>query len=69
MENITCLKPYKFTVGEKVNIASGPLRGDWLVIRVDEKSVALQCPVSKKKINWKDTCFEISRNIQTWPQY
>ena len=67
MTNVTNFKPYEFTIGEKITIAAGPRRGDWLVTGVDETSVTLQCPISKREFTWKNFCYLTSKDDQTWP--
>lgn len=67
MTNVTNFKAYEFTVGEKISITAGPRRGDWLVTGVDEKSVTLQCPISKREFTWKNFCYLTSKDDQAWP--
>ena len=43
---VVMFRPYPFKKGQKINIESGPRRGDWEVIGVSDKKVKLKCPVS-----------------------
>lgn len=67
--NVTVFKPYPFEVGQKINIAGGPRKGDWEVVGVTEKKVKLKCPISKKEFEWALFCFhaEDQENV-TWPK-
>ena len=35
--NVTIFSPYAFKVGQKINIADGPRKGDWEVIGLSER--------------------------------
>ena len=56
-EKVVFFKRYPFAAGEKIRIEDGPRRGDWLVIAVDEKKVALRCPVSGTEVTWDRFCY------------
>lgn len=45
-------KRYPLAPGQKIHIEDGPRKGDWLVTEVDEKKVALRCPVSGTEVSW-----------------
>ena len=48
---VTVFKPYEFSVGQKIRIDGGKRRGDWEVVGIDEKTLTLRCPISKKRIH------------------
>ena len=50
--NVTVFEPFPFAEGQKINIASGPRRGDWEVVAVSERKVKLRCPVSFREFEW-----------------
>jgi len=62
-------EPYPFTVGQRVNIRSGPRKGDWEVIGVTDRKVKLRCPVSLREFEWDRFCYftEEKSDVQ-WPQ-
>lgn len=53
MHEVTIFKRYDLEVGQKINIADGPRRGDWLVIGIDDRKMRLRCPVSGKEVEWE----------------
>ncbi|MGB5684635.1 MAG: hypothetical protein WBM35_02395 [Candidatus Electrothrix sp.] len=56
-ETVLFCKRYPFTPGQKIHIEDGPRKGDWLVIGVDEKKVALRCPISGTEVSWDRFCY------------
>ena len=56
-ENVLFFRRYPLTPGQKIHIEDGPRKGDWLVIGVDEKKVALRCPVSGTEVSWDRFCY------------
>ncbi|MGB5987210.1 MAG: hypothetical protein WBG37_18040 [Desulfobacterales bacterium] len=66
---ITVFTPYPFKEGDKIYIADGPRKGDWLVKGLTDKKVHLQCPVSDKKFEWARFCYHTeTRQVDQWPQ-
>jgi len=49
---VTFFTPYPFKLGEKIRITTGPRRGDWEVVALDEQKVTLRCPVSQRLVTW-----------------
>jgi hypothetical protein len=67
-QTVTRFKPYPFYVGQKINIADGPRKGDWLVTDITAKKVTLQCPISMKKFTWDQFCYFVEDLTETeWP--
>ncbi len=61
--------PYPFKPGQKIYITSGPRRGDWFVVEINERKVKLQCPVSFREFEWDRFCFFVEdRELGQWPQ-
>ena len=66
---ITVFTPYPFKVGEKIYIAGGVRKGDWLVTGVTDKKVQLKCPISGKEFQWTRFCYRTeARQVDQWPQ-
>ena len=67
--NVTVFEPFPFSEGQKINIASGPRRGDWEVVAVSERKVKLRCPVSFREFEWDRFCyFSEEQQVSEWPQ-
>ena len=65
---VTIFKPYPFSIGQKINIAGGPRRGDWEVVAVSDRKVKLRCPVSFREFEWNRFCyFSEEREGVEWP--
>ena len=45
VHHVAMFRPYPFQVGQKINIETGPRKGDWEVIGVSDRKVKLRCPV------------------------
>jgi hypothetical protein len=61
-------EPFEFKAGQKINLKSGPRRGDWLVKEVTEHKVLLKCPVTGKEIKPDRFCFFLEeRLVEDWP--
>ena len=65
---VSVFKPYSFTEGQKINIESGPRKGDWEVIGVSERKVRLECPVSFKEFEWDRFCYFVEDRNDPWPR-
>lgn len=66
---VTFFTPYPFKSGQKIHITSGPRRGDWLVLEVNERKVRLRCPVSLREFEWDRFCYFVEdRELTQWPQ-
>lgn len=65
---VVVFQPYLFEVGQKINIQSGPRRGDWEVIGVMERKVKLRCPVSGREFEWDLFCYYVEEKEQEWPR-
>lgn len=67
--NVFFFDPFPFRMGQKIHINSGPRKGDWEVIGVDERKVKLRCPVSFREFEWDRFCyFADEKNGVEWPQ-
>ena len=65
---VTVFKRYTFEPGQKINIADGPRKGDWLVTGVTERKVMLKCPVSGHEVEWDRFCYFVeTREQDVWP--
>ena len=65
---VSLFTPYPFEKGQKIRITEGPRSGDWLVIGVTDKKVALRCPVSLREFEWDRFCFHVADKKRPWPQ-
>lgn len=50
---------YPLKAGQKIFIQDGPRKGDWTVVKVDEKKVGLKCPVKGTEVSWNRFCYSI----------
>lgn len=67
-EAVVFFTPYPFVVGQKIYIDSGPRKGDWEVVGVDERKIKLRCPISGKELEWNRFCyFAEEREGEQWP--
>jgi len=67
--DVTIFKPYPFKLGQKINIAGGPRRGDWEIIQVTDHKIKLRCPVSLREFEWSRFCYFVEeRSGVTWPK-
>lgn len=65
---VSIFQPYPFEAGQKITIDGGPRNGDWLVVDVKERKVALRCPVSGREFEWDRFCYFVEeRNNVEWP--
>ncbi len=66
--DVSIFKPYEFRVGQKINIADGPRRGDWEVVAVSDRKVKLKCPFSKREFEWNRFCYLVEEQTDVaWP--
>ena len=65
---VSVFSPYSFYVDQKINIADGPRKGDWLVIGVTERKVKLRCPVSLREFEWDRFCYFVEDRDDLWPR-
>lgn len=69
VHNVTMFRPYPFQVGQKINIETGPRKGDWEVIGVSDRKVKLRCPVSLREFEWNRFCYFVNeKHREHWPQ-
>jgi hypothetical protein len=66
-DTIAFFKRYPFAPGQKLHIEDGPRKGDWLVTGVDEKKVALRCPVSGVEVSWDRFCYLVEDRQAEFP--
>ena len=65
---VTIFKRYPLEPGQKLHIADGPRKGDWLVKEVSERKIKLRCPVSGHEVEWDRFCYFAEIKIQQeWP--
>jgi hypothetical protein len=65
---VVIFREYPLQVGQKINIADGPRRGDWLVIGFSERKMQLRCPVSGREVEWERFCYLVEeREQEEWP--
>jgi len=67
VEKVVFFKRYPFTPGCKLHIEDGPRKGDWVVTAVDEKKVALRCPVSGVEVSWDRFCYFVEEREMEFP--
>ena len=66
-EDVIVFRPFDLVEGQKIRIADGPRRGDWLVIGVSERKVRLRCPVSLREVEWDRFCYFSEKQRGVWP--
>ena len=66
-EKVVFFKRYPLTPGRKLHIEDGPRKGDWVVTAVDEKKVALRCPVSGVEVSWDRFCYFVEERDMEFP--
>ncbi len=66
--DVTVFSPYDFFEGQKINIASGPRKGDWEVVGLTERKVKLKCPISFKEFEWNRFCYFVEDRQDRWPR-
>ena len=65
---VVVFKQYPFEIDQKICIADGPRRGDWLVIGISERKVKLRCPVSGREFEWDRFCYQSEDQAdREWP--
>ncbi|MBU0482125.1 MAG: hypothetical protein KKG47_13600 [Proteobacteria bacterium] len=65
---VTVFRSCLLSEGQKIHIADGPRRGDWLVIGATERKVQLRCPVSGREVEWDRFCYFVeTRRQKEWP--
>ncbi len=66
--DVTVFAPYPFRVGQKINIQTGPRKGDWEVVAVTDRKVKLRCPISLREFEWNRFCYFMEeRTGVVWP--
>ena len=66
-EKVSVFQPYPFQIGQKIFIESGPRRGDWEVLALGNQKVNLQCPISKREVEWDRFCYFVEERNDIWP--
>lgn len=67
--DVLVFKQYPFAVGDKIRIEGGRRQGDWEVAAIEEHTVVLRCPISKKEFSWKRFCYLVEKEDGVdWPQ-
>jgi hypothetical protein len=65
---VAYFRPYEFAVGQKINITTGPRKGDWEVAGVTERKVKLRCPISLREFDWNRFCYAVEEKSDVeWP--
>jgi len=67
-QSVTIFKPYEFVMGQKIYIEGGPRRGDWEVVGLDDRKVKLQCPISRRILEWNRFCYHVADTQAPWPR-
>jgi len=68
-DKVVMFRPYPFRVGQKIHIDGGPRGGDWEVVEVSRRKVALRCPISQRRFEWDRFCYFVEeREGVPWPQ-
>ena len=68
LHDVTVFKSYPFKVGQKINIADGPRKGDWEVVAVTDRKVKLHCPFSQREFDWDRFCYVVKEQTDVeWP--
>jgi hypothetical protein len=66
---VAVFSPFDFKKGQKINISSGPRKGDWEVVHATDKKVKLRCPFSLKEFEWDHFCYHVEDyKVSQWPQ-
>ena len=56
-QSVTLFRPYDFAPGQKIHIESGPRKGDWEVVGMNDRKIKLRCPISLKIVEWNRFCY------------
>ena len=68
MNKVVIFELYPFEVGQRIRIESGPRKGDWEVVGVNNKKVKLRCPVTSLEVEWAKFCYFVEeRENEQWP--
>jgi hypothetical protein len=66
---VLVFKPFPFKVGQKIAIDGGLRSGDWQVVAVKDRTIALRCPVSGREFEWDRFCYFVEeRENAPWPR-
>ncbi len=65
--HVTLFKPYPLKAGQKIRIDGSRRSGDWEVKSVNDTTVTLLCPISKKEVTWKRFCYFVEERDMPWP--
>ena len=69
VHQVAVFRPYPFQTGQKINIETGPRKGDWEVIGISDRKVKLRCPVSLREFEWNRFCYFVEDcEMEQWPQ-
>jgi len=67
--DVTLFRPYPFKVGQKIRIEQTRRQGDWEIAAVNEHTVTLRCPISKKEFEWTKFCYMVDEEKAVkWPR-
>ncbi len=65
---VAVFRPYKFNIGQRILLKSGPRKGDWEVVGISESKVKLRCPISSRDFEWDRFCYFVEeRDDIKWP--
>ncbi|MBW1802737.1 MAG: hypothetical protein JRJ85_18625 [Deltaproteobacteria bacterium] len=68
LHDVTVFKSYPLKVGQKINIADGPRKGDWEVVAVTDRKVKLHCPFSHREFDLDRFCYVVEEQTDVeWP--
>lgn len=68
-QTVFIFKPFPFEENQKIHIADGPRKGDWLVVGVTPRKVRLRCPISLKEFEWNRFCYLVEKRQDVpWPR-
>jgi hypothetical protein len=66
-QKVLIFRPYPFQVGQKIFIESGPRRGDWEVLALENQKVRLRCPISQREVEWDRFYYFVEERNDLWP--
>jgi len=67
-EPVVVFRPYPFKPGDRIHIEAGPRKGDWGVVEVTDRKIRLQCPISRREVEWNQFCYFVEKcENKEWP--
>lgn len=67
--DVTVFTSYSFKVGQKIRLEKTRRKGDWEIVAINEHTITLKCPISKKEYEWTKFCYVVEEEKDVeWPR-